>query len=146
MRLLEASHILSSLPKERWAGTEGLTSDLPKPVHLRLHRIPLTVPAVDRQGWGAYLVPPNRGSPWKYPARPGTRSGTESCGDHVSDCWCQLSSGARPALGVGGAGPGPDRPVFSTNQKAGGLPQTKQNKGTGFNHLRHKALGSWASC
>lgn len=55
MRHLEATHILSCCLKS--PGTEGLTSDLPKSVQLCLCSIPFTVPAVDKKGWGAYLVP-----------------------------------------------------------------------------------------
>lgn len=75
MRPLEGSYILSPPPEEPWASTEDLTSDLPKSVQLRLCGIPLTVPAVDRQGWGAYLVPPTEGVPAS--THPGLGQGAE---------------------------------------------------------------------
>ena len=63
MRHCEANHILSPLPEEPWTSAGGLTSDLPKSVRPLLSCIPLAVPAVDGQGWGAYLVPLPEGAP-----------------------------------------------------------------------------------
>ena len=88
--------------------------------------MPWAVPAADRHGWGAYLVPLPEGAPETAHPGLGQGNGTESWDSHVSS---QLLS-ARLLRGGAAAGPGPGRPVFSTNRKDGRLlgDKTKQFK------------------
>ena len=86
--------------------------------------MPSAVPAVDRHGWGAYLLPFPEGAPETAHPGLGQESGTGSWDSHVSS---QLFS-ARLLRGGAATEPGPDRPVFSTNRKDGCLlgDKTKQ--------------------
>lgn len=86
---------------------EGLNSPCPGPARNAPHLICPSLsdcaawcpPSSSSDGWaGLGCLPgaPHGRSPWKYPLRPGTRSRTESCGGHVSDCWRQLLSACQP--------------------------------------------------